>query len=256
MKFLGKTLIFIALLAGITAQGADIERKEKVAKESQEVLDAALYPAMEAGDVEAVKKLLAQGANPNNKDVKLKGESQNRVAVTVCKPALVYALNASKIGSPMQNLPINPAVVQVLLEGKADMSTAPLWFYNHLVRRIANPDRIPCVGGVAGHYKCLELLLEHKCDVNISYEVQYEGTMPLIIHAAKLNLPDVVALCLKHNANLGKKDSNGKTFFDYADDKPTILAVYQQLRKQRDEKILADEIFKDKETVDLIVEDL
>ena len=198
MNIWSKNFIFMALLTGIAIHGSEAERK-------QDAANGALIAAVENGSLEKVTALLKTHANPdeiiNKNDVLIKA-----------------------IG----NIPI----VALLLEAKADpnkivdrntfFSRTPLSISFGLMLLCGSDDEYAIIRHNV--LQCTKLLLDHKANVNALSSLH----VPLICDAAHRNLPSLVTVYLKYDADTELADADGRAFRDHADDKPEILQIYKE----------------------------
>jgi ankyrin repeat protein len=135
-----------------------------------------LFFAIERRDAQAVKELLAQGADPN---------SRNGLELTP-----LYLAAASH----------QPEVMKLLLEAKAQPNTA---------NQYGNPLSF---AAATGHLEGVRMLLAKGADPN---NARVDGTTVLMM-AANAGHPGVVAELLKHKANANETNNSGATALSYA----------------------------------------
>ncbi|MFI5332517.1 MAG: hypothetical protein ACHQVS_00275 [Candidatus Babeliales bacterium] len=182
--------------------------------------DRALYRVVEMGAVREVEVLLKKNADPN---VAFDFYGQKKV---VLYKAFDHWGRKDSRTAPL---------VALLLRAKADPNCS-----RRLLVEGINFKPLDTVGSLLKYTKerfsiksrehadvlgCVELLLVHKSDVN----TDNGGT--LIAKAINHDLPDLVALYLKHGADTDEK------FQKHAKDKPEILQVCEEHRKQCAERI-------------------
>lgn len=185
---------------------------------SNTAAEIALLDASIRGDLPTVKRLLAQGLDPNTPDMRedpwnvtplmhAAGNGHLEVVAELLRAkAKVNLTDKSFPGEGGGETALHYAAfnghvpaAKLLLEGKAD------------VNKVSRFGRTPItVAVLEQHRDMVQFLLESGADPNAAG--RYSGETPLH-EAANLGLVELAQLLMKHGANINAKDSGGETPF-------------------------------------------
>ncbi len=219
MKVLKKSLmIAIALLA----MGSIDLIARRGGQATQPAAPTALASAIDAGDLQKLKELIADGAN--NPDST--GNTPLILAISKNKPEIATFLLQNGADPNIKNTageaPLiiaaknkNLDLVKLLITNKANINTK-------------NADNMTplATAANAGNFDMVKFLVENKADINTQ---NINGLTPLMI-AANIGNLEMATLLINDKSDVNNKDKNGMTAFNYALNKDS-LPIVQLLMK-------------------------
>ena len=224
-------IIFIFILSGCwndihkAAKRGDVEAVRKFIAEGQDVNainkkgKPVLWMAVRGGNVEVVRLLLDAGANPSLQDP-LVGTSLHLAAasgrIDITKLLLDHGANINELSDRLNE----PPIFQAVRRRHADEVTL-------LLERGADPNHVWATGDTIlhmavgmGNKEIVKILLNAGMDVNAS---DNDGRTPLYAAASGFMLEefgfehsDVITMLVTHGADLYHRDKNGDTPLEYA----------------------------------------
>jgi hypothetical protein len=223
MKFLGKTLIFMTLLAGIAIHGDDLTEDE-----TQKLLDKELLKKVKDYDVEAVKSLLNNHANP---DCDFSDDDTSLMVRPLTTAIVCMKTNIKEVRR-----------YQDLVDEKIRVSDGDEYNFDHSGVLDVQIQKVKCRQSAAQCVEIAKLLLDAKADPNRTERHRDGGYRPLqicselIISPEKYDLTSVYAmtlLLLDYGVDYSVVDYQGKTIYDYAQTNPKLKKILEKYIKQK-----------------------
>jgi len=228
-------LFVLGLLLVVIFRPSTAQDDSFIGKDGYPLLLAAAYE----GDLQAVRKLIEQGADVNQSV----GEQ-----IDMGETAIYYAAEGGHIemvryllehgahhtvfvefiGKPIELSALLGAVNGGHLD-IVDYLLANGYYSGTLVEQY---EKIILRAAARGHCNMVEYALEHKVNVNVQ---GHQGMTPLII-AISDNHQELLELLIKNGADIKAADDNGYAVWDYAQDQgPAMVAYLESLLKEQSE---------------------